>query len=113
MPGDTLTVEIESGLPPVTIVVPDPFTAQGDSINAEVFGQIDSLDDEWVEAHLAGGPSVSGFTDTSGNYSLTFPAYPNQYEGYVRYSTEINYTEVHYYIAFRDYYHVYLPIVMK
>jgi hypothetical protein len=113
MPGDTLTVEIDSGLYPVTINVPVPFTAQGDSINAEVFGQIDSLNEEWVEAHLAGGPSKSGFTDPSDNYSLTFPAYPNQAEGYVRYSTAINFAEVHYYIDFRDNYHVYMPIVMK
>jgi hypothetical protein len=113
MPGDTLTVEIVSGLYPVAIVVPVPFTAQGDSINSEVFGQIDSLDEQWVEAHLAGGPSKSGYTDASGNYSLTFPAYQNQNEGHVIYSTWSNYAEVHYYIAFRDHYHVYLPIVMK
>ena len=100
-PGDQVTVVAGAGLMPVTFTVPDPFSAQADSDTDQVWGQIDHLDQEWVEVDLDGGPNNDVQTDDNGNYVTTFPDIARNGRGEVRYYEWVNYAEVRYHKAFR------------
>jgi len=101
-PGDTVTVEAGSGVMPVVILVPDPFTANASSITDTVWGQIGGWTDEMLEVH---GDWPGGYkevtTDGSGTYTATYSNVPRGGDGYVRYVTEINYANVIYHRPFQ------------
>ena len=101
LPGDSVVVEAGAGMQPVVIDVPNPFTADADSGSDEVWGQIDHLDQEWIEVDLYDGPPKSVQTDGLGNYSVLFPDLPRGGTGEVRYNAEIEYAEVTFHRAFR------------
>jgi len=92
-PGDTITVEAGSGLLPVVIDVPNPFTAEADSDADTVFGQIGGWTNETVEVHGGFGYQEAQ-TDASGYYTATYDDVPRGGSGYVRYVTEADYAEV-------------------
>ena len=101
-PGDTITVEAGSGIMPVIIHVPDPFTAEADSTADTVSGQIGGWTNEMVEVY---GDWSGGYkevpTDGSGYYTATYGNVPRGGDGYVRYVTEINYANVIYHRPFQ------------
>ena len=101
-PGDTITVEAASGVQPVIIEVPSPFTAEADSRTDLVTGQIDHLDSEPLEVGLENGPVVYTQTDGEGFYSVLFDDIPRGGQGEVRYHTEIDFAQVTYHRGFRS-----------
>jgi uncharacterized repeat protein (TIGR01451 family) len=101
-PGDTVIVEAGSGIMPVVIEVPDPFTAEADSAADTVSGQIGGWTNEMVEVH---GGWPGGYreveTDASGYYTATYGDVPRGAQGYVRYVTEIDYANVIFHRSFQ------------
>ena len=100
-PGDNLTITAGNGDHPVVITIPTPFTARANSHTEEVWGQVDHLDQEWIDVDLYGGSHINTQTDNSGNYSATFPDIPRGANGEVRYGTEIDYASVTFHRGFR------------
>lgn len=93
--GDTIVVEAGAGIMPVTIIIPDPFTAEADSSADQVWGQIEGWTNQQLQIH---GGWPGGYqevtTDASGYYTATYSDVPRGARGYVRYETEIDYAEV-------------------
>ncbi|MBN1248224.1 MAG: DUF11 domain-containing protein, partial [Anaerolineae bacterium] len=94
-PGDTIVVEAGEGVQPVTIVVPDPFSAEADSTTDQVWGQIDSVANEQVrvEDYWNGGYQEV-WTNAAGEYVATYADIPRGAEGHVRYLTMRDYADV-------------------
>jgi len=101
-PGDVVTATAGAATLPIEIQVPDPFTAGADSTAHLVWGQIDTLDQEWVEVDLSGVPILDAQTDGNGNYSAVFPEFPRGGAGEVRYTTEVDYAVVIFHRGFRS-----------
>jgi len=101
-PGDIITVSAGDGLLPVVIQIPDPLTAYADSSTDEVWGQIDHLDNEMVEVH---GNWEEGYqeiyTDSNGNYLATYSDIPQGADGYVRYPTMVDWSNIVFHQYFR------------
>jgi uncharacterized repeat protein (TIGR01451 family) len=94
-PGETFTVTAGRGLLPVVITVPDPFSAEVDSILDRVWGQIGGWANRWGQVH---GEWPDGYrdvqTDGAGNYLAVYPDVPRGGGGYVRFVTEETYAQV-------------------
>jgi uncharacterized repeat protein (TIGR01451 family) len=100
LPGDWIEVVAGAGVQPVSINVPEPFTADADSGGDQVWGQIDHLDSEWIEVELYDGPIISGQTDGDGNYSVFFSDFPRGGAGEVRYDTQVDFAQVIFHRSF-------------
>ena len=93
-PGDTLTVTAGAGTLPVVIQVPAPFDVQANSITDQVWGQIDSLDQQSLEVDLYNYLTKIAQTDSSGFFTRTFADVPRGGNGEVRYYTTLDSSEV-------------------
>ena len=94
-PGHSVLVTAGGGSKPVAITIPSPFEARQDAAAATIFGRVDSLDSELVEAEPPGGyRSRFGYTSSSGDYEIPFEHFPDEPGGVVRYRTQIDYAQV-------------------
>ena len=91
--GDAITLDAGAGAP-VVIDIPTPITATADTDINQVWGQIDHLDGESVEAELNTVGTLQVTTDNNGNFVANFPDIPNGEQGEVRYPTVINWANV-------------------
>ncbi|MBN2391292.1 MAG: DUF11 domain-containing protein [Anaerolineae bacterium] len=94
-PGDTLVVAAGEGSMPITIEIPDPFTAEADSTADIVYGQIGGWLNQQVNVniHRPGG-NQNVWTDDSGNFTATYGDVPRASQGDVRIETMIDYAAV-------------------
>jgi hypothetical protein len=94
LPGEVVIVEAGEGLLPVEITIPTPFTATASWRSDDAWGQIDHLDNEWIEVDLFGGPTMLTQTGNDGTFNVTFPDIPLDSHGQVIYFTWVDYAEV-------------------
>jgi hypothetical protein len=101
-PGDSILVEAGEGLLPVTVEVPDPFTAELDRAAATVSGEIGGWLDQLVEVRSWwNGGQQQVMTDGSGAYEATYAdPIPPGAEGAVTFQNLVNYTQVGYFRHF-------------
>jgi len=104
LPGEQVEVVAGEGLQPVLI----------DSRSAEVWGQIDHLDGEWIEVQLFDGPTLPALLGNGGLFNVTFPEIPSDGAGQVRYQTEVDYAEVTFHRYWKtEEYLIYLPLIIR
>ncbi|MFN2168532.1 MAG: hypothetical protein ACK2U9_20035, partial [Anaerolineae bacterium] len=101
LPGDTVIVTAGGGQAPVTLHIPEPFDALGDSDTDRVQGQIDDLDYAYIEVGLDGGATLPEWTDENGFFDVSLPDIPYGGSGEVRYSEQVDWTNVVYHRGWR------------
>ena len=90
-PGDLIAAVAGSAFQPVNITVPSPFSALSYGTKDLVYGTIDNLDSEIVEAEIYGFAPRFEQTDSAGHFEIEFVDFPVGAEGEVRYTTQIDY----------------------
>jgi uncharacterized repeat protein (TIGR01451 family) len=94
-PGQSVLVTAGDGSQPVDITISSPFEARQDAAAGTIFGRVDSLDTELIEAEPPGGyRSRFGYTSATGNYEIPFDYFPDEPGGVVRYQTRVDYALV-------------------
>jgi len=102
-PGDSILVEAGEGLLPVTVEVPDPFTAELDRAAGTVSGEIGGWLDQPVEVRSWwDGGQQQLMTNELGEYEAVYDEIPPGAQGVTYFETMVNYTQIGYFRHFRD-----------